>query len=48
MNRHVERDLEILTTIEEGRPLTQRNLAPRLTVALRLTNLDLKQLASNR
>jgi DNA-binding MarR family transcriptional regulator len=46
MERHVERDLEILTAIEEGIPLTQRALAQRLGVALGLTNLYVKRLAS--
>jgi len=46
MERHDERDLEILTAIEEGRPLTQRDLAQRLGVALGLTNLYLKRLAT--
>ena len=46
MQRHDERDLEILTAIEEGRPLTQRDLAQRLGVALGLTNLYLKRLAT--
>lgn len=45
MERHVERDLEILTAISEGRPLTQRALAQRMGVALGLTNLYLKRLA---
>jgi DNA-binding MarR family transcriptional regulator len=45
MERHAERDLEILTAIEEGRPLTQRALAQRLGVALGLANLYLKRLA---
>jgi len=45
MERHVQRDLEILTAIGEGRPLTQRDLAQRLGVALGLTNLYLKRLA---
>jgi DNA-binding MarR family transcriptional regulator len=45
MERKVERDLEILTAIEEGLPLTQRALAERLGVALGLTNLYLKRLA---
>src|SRR5215468_9192745 len=45
MERHVERELEILTAIDEGRPLTQRDLAQRLGVALGLTNLYLKRLA---
>ena len=45
MERQGERDLEILTAIEEGEPLTQRALAQRLGVALGLTNLYLKRLA---
>jgi DNA-binding MarR family transcriptional regulator len=45
MERQVERELEILTAIGEGRPLTQRDLAQRLGVALGLTNLYLKRLA---
>ena len=45
MERHQERDLEILTAIGEGRPLTQRALAQRLGVALGLTNLYLRRLA---
>lgn len=45
MERHLERDLEILTAIGEGTPLTQRALAQRLGVALGLTNLYLKRLA---
>lgn len=45
MERHSQRDLEILTAIAEGRPLTQRDLARRLGVALGLTNLYLKRLA---
>lgn len=45
MKRNQERDLEILTAIGEGRPLTQRALAQRLGVALGLTNLYLKRLA---
>jgi DNA-binding MarR family transcriptional regulator len=45
MERQGERDLEILTAIEEGLPLTQRALAERLGVALGLTNLYLKRLA---
>ena len=44
MERHCERDLEILTAIGEGAPLTQRALARRLGVALGLTNLYLKRL----
>jgi DNA-binding MarR family transcriptional regulator len=45
MERQGERDLEILTAIEEGLPLTQRALAQRLGVALGLANLYLKRLA---
>jgi DNA-binding MarR family transcriptional regulator len=45
MERQVERDLEILTAIEEGLPLTQRALAERLGVALGLANLYVKRLA---
>jgi DNA-binding MarR family transcriptional regulator len=45
MERKGERDLEILTAIEEGLPLTQRALAERLGVALGLCNLYLKRLA---
>lgn len=45
MKRHVQNDLEILTAIAEGRPLTQRDLAQRLGVALGLTNLYLRRLA---
>lgn len=45
MERHDERELEILTAIGEGLPLTQRDLAKRLGVALGLTNLYLKRLA---
>jgi DNA-binding MarR family transcriptional regulator len=45
MERQHERDLEILTAIEEGEPLTQRALAKRLGVALGLANLYLKRLA---
>lgn len=45
MERQGQRDLEILTAIGEGRPLTQRDLSRRLGVALGLTNLYLKRLA---
>ena len=45
MERQGERDLEILTAIDEGHPLTQRALAERLGVALGLCNLYLKRLA---
>lgn len=41
---HGRRQLEILTAIDEGNPLTQRALARRLGVALGLTNLYLKRL----
>jgi DNA-binding MarR family transcriptional regulator len=43
--RHLDRDLRLLTAIEEGAPLTQRALAERLGVALGLANLCLKRLA---
>ena len=46
MERRHARDLEILTAIDEGEPLTQRALAQRLGVALGLTNLYLKRLAT--
>ena len=45
MERQLERDLEILTAIDEGLPLTQRALAERLGVALGLANLYVKRLA---
>src|SRR5438128_7650953 len=45
MKPHQARDLEILTAISEGKPLTQRALATRLGVALGLTNLYLKRLS---
>src|SRR2546425_8996444 len=45
MKPHRARDLEILTAIGEGTPLTQRALSERLGVALGLTNLYLKRLA---
>lgn len=45
MNRHDARDLEILTAIEEGRPLSQRALAERLGIALGLVNLYLRRLS---
>jgi DNA-binding MarR family transcriptional regulator len=45
MERDVQRDLEILIAIGEGQPLTQRDLAQRLGVALGLTNLYVKRLA---
>lgn len=43
-DRHLERDLRILTAIGEGAPLTQRALAQRVGVALGLANLYLKRL----
>jgi DNA-binding MarR family transcriptional regulator len=46
MLRHAERDLEILTAVSEGVPLTQRALAERLGVALGLANLYLKRLVT--
>jgi DNA-binding MarR family transcriptional regulator len=45
MERSHERDLEILTAIAEGRPLTQRALAARVGIALGLANLYLKRLS---
>ena len=42
MERQHERDLEILTAIDEGEPLTQRALAQRLGVALGLANLAIR------
>lgn len=44
--RHLQHDLELLTAIGEGRPLSQRALAARLGVALGLTNLLIKRLAT--
>lgn len=44
-DRHLDRDLRLLTAIDEGPPLTQRALAERLGVALGLANLCLKRLA---
>lgn len=46
MDRGAERDLEILTAIEEGNPLTQRALAQRLGMALGLANLYVKRLVT--
>jgi DNA-binding MarR family transcriptional regulator len=43
--QHLDRDLRLLSAIEEGTPLTQRALAERLGVALGLANLCLKRLA---
>ena len=45
MQRQHERNLEILTAIGEGAPVTQRALAEQLGVALGLANLCLKRLA---
>ena len=45
MDRHDARDLEILTAIAEGRPLSQRALAARLGIALGLVNLYLRRLS---
>lgn len=44
MERQRQRDLEILTAIGEGLPLTQRVMAQRLRMALGLTNLILQRL----
>ncbi len=46
MQRQQERNLEILTALGEGAPVTQRALAEQLGVALGLANLCLKRLAS--
>ena len=45
MNRDDARDLEILTAISEGRPLSQRALAERLGIALGLVNLYIRRLS---
>lgn len=45
MDAGSRRDLEILTALAEGPPVTQRALARRLGIALGLTNLYLKRLA---
>ena len=45
MEREAQRDLEILTELDRGEPVTQRDLAQKLGVALGLTNLYLKRLA---
>lgn len=45
MQRQHERNLEILTAIGEGAPVTQRALAQQLGVALGLANLCLRRLA---
>jgi len=44
-DRHVERDLRILTAIGEGTPLTQRALAREIGMALGLANLCVKRMA---
>jgi DNA-binding MarR family transcriptional regulator len=46
VNRHAERELEILTAIGEDRALSQRALSERLGAALGLTNLLLKRLVT--
>jgi DNA-binding MarR family transcriptional regulator len=45
MDRHDARALEILSAIEEGRPLSQRALAERLGIALGLVNLYVRRLS---
>ena len=45
MERQLERDLELLTAVGEGRATSQRALAARMGVALGLVNLYLKRLA---
>jgi DNA-binding MarR family transcriptional regulator len=45
VDRHEARDLEILTAIGEGRPLSQRALAERLGIALGLVNLYVRRLS---
>ena len=45
MDRHDARQLEILTAIGEGRPLSQRALAERVGIALGLVNLYLRRLS---
>lgn len=45
MERQLERNLEILTAIGDGTPVTQRVLAKQLGVALGLANLYVKRLA---
>ena len=46
MEKEAQRHLEILSEIERGHPITQRTLARRLGIALGLTNLYLKRLAT--
>jgi hypothetical protein len=45
MDPAAQRDLKILTAIEDGRDVTQRGLAKNLDIALGLANLYLKRLA---
>jgi DNA-binding MarR family transcriptional regulator len=45
MEQEAQRNLEILTELARGEPVTQRRLAERLGIALGLTNLYLKRLA---
>ena len=45
MDAGARRELEILSSIAEGRPVSQRALAQRLGIALGLTNPCLKRLA---
>ncbi len=45
MEQEAQRNLEILTALSRGEPVTQRRLAERLGIALGLTNLYLKRLA---
>lgn len=45
MQRDAQRDLEILTELARGEPVTQRELAQKLGVALGLANLYVKRLA---
>jgi DNA-binding MarR family transcriptional regulator len=45
VDRHDARALEILSAIDEGRPLSQRALAARMGIALGLVNLYLRRLS---
>jgi DNA-binding MarR family transcriptional regulator len=45
VDQSARRDLEILNSLAEGHPVSQRALAQRLGIALGLTNLYLKRLA---
>ena len=45
MERIAQRDLEILSALATGEPVTQRSLAQRLGIALGLANLYLKRLS---